>query len=196
MTAPRKPRALNPEMRFWSKADKSGMCWLWQWAVCKDGYGRFQLNEGGRQRHVRAHRYAFFLEHGREPMGLVLHSCDTAACVNPAHLSEGNQLVNVRDCVARGRHRAGRKIGSAHPRAKSTEADLEARRTGSLPGDAWWRLRATEQKFSTLMSGSFWHVDFKFQREEVAVSFANAGKPRVRLDSAPDWFFPYAGFKP
>lgn len=36
----------------------------------------------------------------------VLHSCDTPACVNPAHLSVGTQLENIAQMDARGRRRS------------------------------------------------------------------------------------------
>lgn len=99
----------DPSVRFASKviAQPNG-CVLWQGAKDKDGYGKFQLNGGGRQQHVCAHRYAYFLKHGVWPAQLILHSCDTPACVNPDHMEDGDQAKNVRDCVARGRHRPGK----------------------------------------------------------------------------------------
>lgn len=101
--------ATDPRERFASKtAAQPNGCVLWLGAKDKDGYGKFQLNGGGRQLHVRAHRYAFFLARGAWPTDLALHTCDTAACVNPDHLEDGDQGKNVRDCVTRGRHRCGR----------------------------------------------------------------------------------------
>ena len=100
----------DPAVRFASKtfAADNG-CILWQGATDKDGYGKFQLNGNGSQRHVRAHRFAYFLRHGAWPEELILHTCDTPGCVNPDHLENGDQGKNVRDCVARGRHRHGRR---------------------------------------------------------------------------------------
>jgi hypothetical protein len=99
----------DPGDRFRAKTQvQPNGCVLWLGCKDKDGYGKFQLNGGGKQRHVRAHRFAFFMAHGQWPSRLALHSCDTPSCVNPAHLEDGDQGQNVRDCVARGRHRPGR----------------------------------------------------------------------------------------
>ncbi len=103
-------RMADPRVRFMAKtAPQANGCVLWLGATDKDGYGKFQLNGGGRQTHVRAHRYAYFLANGRWPSELALHSCDTPSCVSAAHLEDGDQGKNVRDCVARKRHRSGNK---------------------------------------------------------------------------------------
>jgi hypothetical protein len=137
------------QARFWSKVDRATSCWLWTAGKDKDGYGKFQVNSrrDGRQvqKHFRAHRLAWELEHGQLAAGLLLmHSCDTPACCNPAHLSPGTQLQNRADC-ARKRRTArtethGDWVGPARPRgtrhgmASITEAValriLELRATG------------------------------------------------------------------
>lgn len=39
------------------------------------------------------------------PLGMVvMHTCDTPACINPLHLQLGTQADNVRDMAAKGRH--------------------------------------------------------------------------------------------
>ena len=44
------------------------------------------------------------------PAGLwVLHACDRPRCCNPLHLRLGTPKMNMADCVARGRHRNGRR---------------------------------------------------------------------------------------
>lgn len=90
-------------VRFWLKVRKEpDGCWFWVASVNKDGYGQF-WNAGSMH---KAHRVSYFLEHGVEAGDqLVLHTCDNAACVNPAHLYLGDDAQNMRDRDARGRGR-------------------------------------------------------------------------------------------
>lgn len=92
---------------------------------------------GGRL--VRSTHIAFFLKHGRWPgKGRSLnHTCDIRACVNPAHLYEGDAKSNATDRIQRGRHRSGahtkpqsRRTGEKNGRAKLTEQQvIQIRRT-------------------------------------------------------------------
>jgi hypothetical protein len=97
------------EVRFWEKVSPEPMsgCWLWAGGVTRDGYGKLALflGRGARpkQKHVTAHRYSFFLRHGRWPVN-GLHSCAVPACVNWDHITDGTQAENVRQCHERGRH--------------------------------------------------------------------------------------------
>lgn len=72
----------------------------------------------------RAHRVAFFLEHGRWPMPFCLHSCDNPPCCNPRHLHEGTQKQNVAECRARGRR--VQLAGEQHGMAKLDRARVLA----------------------------------------------------------------------
>lgn len=107
--------------RFWARVEpepNSG-CWLWLGAVDKDGYGK--LKE--RRHHVRASRIAYSLATGVDPGDrMVLHSCDMPRCVNPAHLSLGDNRENQRQKAARGRA----PHGETHACAKVTEIDVAA----------------------------------------------------------------------
>lgn len=88
-------------------------CLLWLARVDRDGYGEVKVPADPTMpprwpRHkTRAHRVAFYLRHGRWPALHVLHKCDTRSCVNADHLWEGTNLDNVRDKMAKGRHRKG-----------------------------------------------------------------------------------------
>lgn len=84
---------------FWRKVNKTDTCWLWTAAVDGDGYGQFWA---GKQ--VRAHRFSFELEYGwllRECV--VMHKCDTPACVRPGHLFAGTHADNIHDKIRKGR---------------------------------------------------------------------------------------------
>jgi hypothetical protein len=100
--------------RFYEKvAYGLGECWYWV------GF-RNHLGYGVLGRH-RAHRASWRLHIGPIPAGLmVLHSCDVRCCVNPEHLFLGTQTDNMRDMVAKGRHRTGDVSGERNPQSKLT----------------------------------------------------------------------------
>lgn len=85
--------------RFWSKVDKSTECWIWTGSRLPSGHGR--INLAGRVE--VASRVSFYLHHGRWPV-FACHHCDVAACVNPAHIYDGDAVSNMADMIARGRH--------------------------------------------------------------------------------------------
>jgi len=88
--------------RFWAKVDTSGDCWIWTAGHDRAGYGRFYVAE--RDNNVAAHRFVYELTYGALAAELVVrHSCDTPACVNPAHLLSGTTADNNADTISRGR---------------------------------------------------------------------------------------------
>lgn len=126
--------------RFWSKVLKSSEdeCWLWQAAKDRDGYGVFGLS--AKVKSIRAHRMAYMLAKGDPKMLLVLHTCDTPACVNPAHLFLGTVATNMQDKVAKGRHVSGMAVkpqlaarGSKHGNALLTEQQVLEMRARYIP---------------------------------------------------------------
>ena len=85
-------------------------CIIWTGALNTKGYGVLGLSpvmqEAAHGKRIAyAHRLSY--EHFVDtiPAGLMMrHSCDTRACVNPAHLSVGTAKDNAEDCVTRNRH--------------------------------------------------------------------------------------------
>lgn len=92
--------------RFRSKVDDTdgpGLCHPWRGSRNQGGYGMFQGSVAYAGYSFLAHRVAFWLAHQREPIGMVLHSCDNPCCCNPAHLREGTAADNMQDMISRGR---------------------------------------------------------------------------------------------
>lgn len=89
---------MNAE-RFYRKTERVGDCWIWRAAVGTHGYGHVRVGDRVRV----AHRVSFELSGGDPNVEIVLHACDNRLCVNPAHLSGGDQKANMRDCRDKGR---------------------------------------------------------------------------------------------
>lgn len=86
----------SPAQRLWARVDKSDPfgCWLWT-GPTHHGYGQI----GVKGKIYRVHRYAYELEIGPIPDGMVIdHLCRVRHCVNPAHL----EPVTVRENTLRG----------------------------------------------------------------------------------------------
>jgi len=93
---------LSLKERLLNKATWKGACLIWGGARFRRSYGLISVN--GKLR--RAHRVAYELAHGPIPAGyVVMHSCDTPACINPAHLSAAPQAINAKDMHIKGRAR-------------------------------------------------------------------------------------------
>lgn len=113
--------------------DTNGGCWLWPGAPNASGYGGYSLH-GKTQ---LAHRVSYAAFKGPIPKGtgdrfglVVMHKCDTPACVNPEHLLVGTQRENIDDRHKKGRSRSdGSRQGVSHHMAKLNESTvLEVRR--------------------------------------------------------------------
>ena len=99
------------EERFWAKVDKDSHspCWIWTAHCNAKGYGQF-----GKGKKVDglilAHRASWLIHKGKLSADkLICHTCDTPACVNPAHLFEGTHADNASDMVNKGRQSKGKQ---------------------------------------------------------------------------------------
>jgi HNH endonuclease len=114
--------------KFWNRVDKNGPvqhhvphlgpCWEWtgRLATGKFRYGIFIV--AGKE--LRAHRFAFELEHGQIPEGkCVLHACDNPKCVR--HLFLGTKTENNSDRDRKRRQALGEK--NSHAKLSAADAD-------------------------------------------------------------------------
>jgi len=102
---------MNRFMSYVSPEPMSG-CWLWTGCNVHDGYGVLVLSQKmvnkyfpyKKSRTVRANRISYMMFNGEIPKKiLVLHKCDTPACVNPKHLFLGTIQDNNLDRKNKGR---------------------------------------------------------------------------------------------
>lgn len=103
-------RITDPVANFWSYINKSegeNACWLWVGAKTGGGYGVHVMRFAEGIKREGAHRIAFIIHKGREitPTLHILHSCDTPACCNPKHLSEGTRSQNAKEAYERHRRK-------------------------------------------------------------------------------------------
>jgi hypothetical protein len=114
---------MNPTIkeRLLAKAVSQGDCLIWTGGNSKtSGYGLIWADG----RHQSAHRISYLVHHGEIPAGaVVMHSCDNRLCINPAHLSLGNQRANTADMLAKGR--GNKASGEAHGLAKLSNAQRD-----------------------------------------------------------------------
>ena len=95
-------------------------CWEWTASLQASGYGQIAAPGGGM---LRSHRVSYELFVGPILNGLhVLHECDNPKCVNPEHLFLGTPKDNMKDKVAKGRHR----FGESDPKSVLKEKEVLA----------------------------------------------------------------------
>lgn len=90
--------------RFHEKVVRGDGCWIYASRKDSYGYGVFYVYRDGGEVRMKAHRVAYLLATGVDPLGSVVrHGCDNPPCCNPDHLSLGTQADNLRDGRERGR---------------------------------------------------------------------------------------------
>ncbi len=135
------------EVRFWEKVAKAGPddCWLWTASTYLNGYGQLGVEH---HKHTSAHRYSYELHYGPIPKGMVvMHTCDTPRCTNPAHLTLGTQIDNIEDMRKKGRADVGR--GENKACAKLTEKTVK--RIRSMHATGQYTYTALAHKFNVSM---------------------------------------------
>jgi hypothetical protein len=136
--------------RFFHNVNKTPDCWLWIASKTK-GYGVFP-NKLIRSR--LAHRYSFRIAFGfLDENLLVLHKCDTPACVNPAHLFLGTHQDNATDKISKGRGKTGVCLGEANNKAKLNANQIikirQDARSGQVIAEEYGVSRATVHRVKT-----------------------------------------------
>lgn len=117
------PEAEAIRARIISKTAILNGCWIFGGAKNEKGYGVLVL-WGRKGKIATTHRLMYMIERGTVSSGLmVCHTCDTPACVNPAHLYVGTALDNNRDREARGRRNVK---GERHHNAKLSDDAVKA----------------------------------------------------------------------
>lgn len=93
-------------MNFFTDKGAPDECWIWWGYINRGGYGRLLHKETDGRMKTLAHRTSWEMANDEKiPDGWVVrHTCDTPACVNPAHLEIGTHADNVQDQIERGRH--------------------------------------------------------------------------------------------
>ena len=91
-------------LRFFSKVDTSGDCWLWTGNFKYNGYGRF-YSDAARNRKAReaAHKWLYRTVVGLQSGLVVDQLCSNRACVRLDRLDAVTQAENIRRTHERGR---------------------------------------------------------------------------------------------
>ena len=170
-TPPAERAAITPESRFWAKVNRDGPtplhapwlsnCWMWTAATGHWGYGKLSSNK----RWYAAHRRSYEMAHGPIPAGcLVLHRCDTPACVRPSHLRIGTARDNTQDMRSKGRAADIGPLGMSNSHAKLNDQQVLAIRKRFEAGEQIGALAAEHQvnrtTISAIVNGRRWkHLD-------------------------------------
>lgn len=123
-----------PNMLAWLDRHDAGRndrgCWLWAGApTAQMGYGQLSVGSRSNRITIYAHRLSYMVHRGDPGHLSVLHRCDNPMCFNPEHLFIGTAGDNIRDAVAKGRHR-NQNTGRTHCRRGHLLAGANVRLEG------------------------------------------------------------------
>ena len=139
--------------RFWSKVRKTKGCWLWKTGKNTDGYGVFYLN--GYQE--KAHKASWLIKYNDSALDyLVLHKCDTVACVRPSHLFLGTDLDNHLDSMRKNRNARGTMVGSAKINYQIAQKIRKEFKAGIIQAELGREYHLTEGQISNIVHNRNW----------------------------------------
>lgn len=160
------PKAKAPiSERIHAHYEKRGPndCWLWLGDLNAQGYGRISIG-AKKLGSALAHRVMWSVAKGRSiPRGkVVMHTCDTPACVNPKHLQLGTQAQNMRDMLAKQRGAPAPWYGGeGHHSARFSVDDVRAIRASTETTKVLAaRYRVNQASINKVRSRKTWkHID-------------------------------------
>lgn len=127
-----------------TKKKRHSDCLLWQGTLTPAGYGSVGAytpkTKTVSKRSALVHRRVFELANGFAPE-VVMHTCDTPQCVNPAHLRAGTRSDNTKDAAAKSRLHAQKTAERVQHLGKLYTLRELATHTGIPLQTLYWRLR-------------------------------------------------------
>ena len=152
MTCPSATRniSVKEKLDYYSIPEPNSGCWLWIGGATTVGYGKIFANGFVRL----SHRVSYEEYKGAIPEGmLVLHKCDTPACINPEHLFLGTNKENMQDASRKGRTSFGEKNGSSKITEKDAILILNSAQSVSILSRKY---NITETSIRNIKNGDKW----------------------------------------
>lgn len=142
-------------------------CWIWNKPRTITGYGVFR--DAPRHK-MSAHRFAYELAYGVK-LGRrthIAHSCDNPPCVNPAHLSAGTSLDNMRDMVEKGRSTHGEKNPGHKLTIEQVEEIMARGRAGESSKSIARDYPVGDSHIRSIVRGERWQTALRVHYERAA----------------------------
>lgn len=142
---------MNTNADFMEKVEVvEGGCWEWQGFRVRGGYGGVAWPKAGSLRDCkshRAHRVAYMLFVGPlDPELQIDHLCNNRLCVNPDHLEQVTQQVNLRRAEPRANARKTHCIRGHEFSPENTRLDKGGHRVCKACMRMHWRAWKARQK--------------------------------------------------
>lgn len=131
-------------------------CILTKSGVNASGYGVVRLGNKSQLEHRVMYASSRLLTIADIKGKIIMHTCDTPACINPAHLFLGTSRENTTDMIAKGRQVNVR--GADVGRSKLTAADVLEIRANHLVAISLLaaKFNVTDSNIRSVLSRSSW----------------------------------------